>query len=72
MLLLKGMGSIVKRSTFNYLGKNFQRKIKLNCIFRVKGDYAGMHSIRINDQYRIVFRFSESEAHDVKIVDYHK
>lgn len=35
------------------------------------GDRAGQHSIRINDQWRICFRWSESGAEDVEIVDYH-
>ncbi len=35
------------------------------------GDRAGQHSIRINDQWRICFRWSEGGAEDVEIVDYH-
>jgi proteic killer suppression protein len=35
------------------------------------GDRAGQHSIRINDQFRICFRWSGSDAEDVEIVDYH-
>jgi len=31
----------------------------------------GQHSIRVNDQYRVCFRWSEGNAHDVEIVDYH-
>jgi proteic killer suppression protein len=42
-----------------------------NRLEALKGDYAGYFSIRINDQYRIVFRFERSDARDVKIVDYH-
>lgn len=42
-----------------------------NRLEALKGSYAGKHSIRINDQYRIVFRFVESDAYDVKITDYH-
>ncbi len=38
---------------------------------KLKGDRAGQHSIRINDQYRICFRWSEAGAEDVEIVDYH-
>ena len=34
-------------------------------------DRAGQHSIRINDQYRICFRWVGSNAHQVEIVDYH-
>jgi proteic killer suppression protein len=35
------------------------------------GDREGQHSIRINDQYRICFKWSASGAKDVEIVDYH-
>jgi len=38
----------------------------------LKGDRKGQHSIRINDQYRICFIWSEGKAHEVEIVDYHK
>lgn len=34
-------------------------------------DRAGQHSIRINDQWRICFRWEDADAHDVEIVDYH-
>ena len=37
----------------------------------LKGDRAGFHSIRVNDQWRIVFRWYDSAAHDVAMVDYH-
>lgn len=37
----------------------------------LKGDRRGEHSIRINDQYRICFRWTEHGAEDVEIVDYH-
>jgi proteic killer suppression protein len=37
----------------------------------LKGDRAGQYSIRINDQWRICFRFDVSSAFDVEIVDYH-
>jgi proteic killer suppression protein len=36
----------------------------------LKGERAGYHSIRINDQWRIVFRWRDG-AHEVQIVDYH-
>ncbi|MGH7554601.1 MAG: type II toxin-antitoxin system RelE/ParE family toxin [Longimicrobiales bacterium] len=38
---------------------------------KLKGDRAGQHSIRINDQYRVCFRWTEAGAEDVEIVDYH-
>ena len=37
----------------------------------LKGDLEGFYSIRINDQYRIIFRFENGDAYDVAIVDYH-
>lgn len=37
----------------------------------LKGDWAGFHSIRINDQWRLVFRWQSGSAFDVQIVDYH-
>jgi toxin HigB-1 len=36
-----------------------------------RGDHAGFFSIRVNDQYRIVFRFEHGDAREVRIVDYH-
>jgi toxin HigB-1 len=37
----------------------------------LKGDLSGKYSIRINDQYRIVFNFEIGNAYNVKIKDYH-
>jgi proteic killer suppression protein len=37
----------------------------------LKGERAGRHSIRINDQWRVCFRFVDGDAFDVEIVDYH-
>ena len=37
----------------------------------LKGDLKGYCSIRINDQFRIIFRFQNSIAEDVQIIDYH-
>jgi len=37
----------------------------------LKGDFKGYHSIRINNQWRIVFRWVANSAHDVQIMDYH-
>ena len=42
-----------------------------NRLERLKGDLAGQFSIRVNDQWRICFRWHEGDAHDVTIVDYH-
>jgi toxin HigB-1 len=42
-----------------------------NRLEALKGNRKGQHSIRINDQWRICFRWSDGHAHDVEIVDYH-
>lgn len=42
-----------------------------NRLEALRGDRVGEHSIRINDQYRLCFRWSDSGAEDVEIVDYH-
>jgi toxin HigB-1 len=42
-----------------------------NRLEALKGDRAGQHSIRINDQWRVCFRFADGDAFDVEIVDYH-
>ena len=42
-----------------------------NRLEALKGDRAGLHSIRINDQWRICFRWQGEDAFDVEIVDYH-
>jgi proteic killer suppression protein len=42
-----------------------------NRLHALKGDLAGFFTIRINDQYRIVFRFEGRDACDVRCTDYH-
>ena len=42
-----------------------------NRLEALKGNREGQHSIRINDQYRICFRWADDGAHDVEITDYH-
>ena len=42
-----------------------------NRLERLSGDRAGDHSIRINDQWRICFRWRSGDAFDVEIADYH-
>jgi len=53
-------------STFNDL-----RLPPSNRLEKLKGDRKGQYSIRINDQWRVCFQFSEGGAFDVEIVDYH-
>ena len=42
-----------------------------NRLEKLTGRRAGQYSIRINDQWRVCFRWSEGDAYDVEIVDYH-
>ena len=38
---------------------------------RLKGKRLGQHSIRVNDQWRVCFKWKDGDAFDVEIVDYH-
>lgn len=42
-----------------------------NRLERLRADRSGQHSIRINDQYRICFRWEAGDAYEVEITDYH-
>ena len=42
-----------------------------NCLEALKRDRKGQWSIRINDQWRVCFRFENGNAFDVEIIDYH-
>jgi proteic killer suppression protein len=42
-----------------------------NRLEALSGDRKGHHSIRINDQWRVCFRWSNGDAFDVEIMDYH-
>lgn len=42
-----------------------------NRLEKLKGDRAGQHSVRINDQWRVCFTWKVGDAYDVEIVDYH-
>lgn len=42
-----------------------------NRLEQLKGDQAGRYSIRINDQYRVTFRWEQGHAYEVRIEDYH-
>jgi proteic killer suppression protein len=42
-----------------------------NRLEKLKGQYADYHSIRINDQWRIIFKWSKGNSNNVEITDYH-
>ena len=43
-----------------------------NRLEALRGDLKGYHSIRINEPWRLVFRWEESNAHEVRLMDYHR
>ena len=43
-----------------------------NRLEKLKGDRSGQHSIRINDRWRICFKWHENDSFQVEIVDYHR
>ncbi len=45
--------------------------LRSNRLELLQGDRAGQHSIRINSQWRVCFRWMDDGPHDVEIVDYH-
>ncbi len=45
--------------------------LKVYQLEKLKGDRAGQHSIRVNDQYRICFMWVGNAAEDVEVTDYH-
>lgn len=42
-----------------------------NRLEALKGGLRGLHSIRVNDQWRLVFRWQDNGAYDVRLIDYH-
>ncbi len=42
-----------------------------NRLEALKGDRAGRHSIRVNDRYRVTFRWEQGHAYEVRVEDYH-
>ena len=42
-----------------------------NRLEKLKGDLRDFYSIRVNDQWRVIFRWHDNNAYDVRIVDYH-
>lgn len=75
---VRALGPDVQRSAYRKLlilnraaNLNDLRVPPGNRLENLAGDRAGQHSIRINDQYRICFRWTSSGPTDVEIVDYH-
>ena len=68
------VGSIVRRKLdmIHYAAKLNDLKVPPgNRLEALSRDLEGKHSIRVNDQWRVVFRWTESEPTEVEIADYH-
>jgi toxin HigB-1 len=69
--------AIRKRAVMRLLQLNAATRIEdlrlppSNRLEQLRGDRAGQCSMRINDQWRVCFRFKNGDAFDVEIVDYH-
>ncbi|MCU0503158.1 MAG: type II toxin-antitoxin system RelE/ParE family toxin [Anaerolineae bacterium] len=55
----------------NAVSLNDLRVPPANRLEKLIGDRAGQHSVRINDQWRVCFRWEGSDAYEVEITDYH-
>jgi proteic killer suppression protein len=63
---LRRLQELANAHTLDDLGRVGGNRLEL-----LRGDRAGQHSIRINQQYRICFVWRDRQAHNVEIVDYH-
>jgi proteic killer suppression protein len=73
-VFLRAIESVAKRKlTMLHMAKKLDdlRIPPGNRLEALKGNRKGQHSIRINQQYRLCFRFSNGKAEDVEIIDYH-
>ena len=61
-----------KLSTLDYATDLRDLTTPGNNLEKLKGALAGKYSIRVNDQFRIVFNFDRGEASNVTITDYHR
>ena len=60
------------RMLSNSIDINDLRIPPANRLEKLSGNFTEFYSIRINDQWRIIFKWSQGHAFDVQIVDYHK
>jgi proteic killer suppression protein len=70
----KGLWSVVRRKLDQIDSVRTTERLRVppgNRLHALTGDRAGRHAIRVNDQYRIVFRFEGEHAFDVRCTDYH-
>lgn len=85
--LYRGLSTARARKFPHDIRKSAQRKLELleaaiqladlnlppgNRLEALKGDRAGYHSIRINDQWRVTFKWTDAGPAEVKVEDYHR
>ena len=75
---VRGLSATLQRLTLRRLlyldGAERLNDLRLppgNRLEKLRGNRVGQYSIRINDQWRICFRWSDGDAHNVEITDYH-
>ena len=71
---LQGVARVAKRKleAVNAAGRIEDLRVPpSNHLEKLKGDLKGRYSIRVNDQWRVVFRWADGDAFDVEIADYH-
>ena len=71
-LEIQKIGRRKLRMIHNSVDLNDLRKPPANRLEKLSGKLKERHSIRINDQWRIVFKWKAGHAYDIEIVDYHK
>ena len=65
-------GAVKKLDMINFVTGLEQLRIPPgNRLEKLSGDLAGFYSIRINDQFRIIFKWIDGNAYDVQLTDYH-
>ncbi len=65
-------GAIKKLDMINFVTALEQLRIPPgNRLEKLSGDLAGFYSIRINDQFRISFKWINDHAYEVQLIDYH-
>jgi toxin HigB-1 len=70
----QGVGRRAKRKleAVNAAGRLEDLKVPpSNRLEKLKGDLEGYHSIRVNDQWRVIFKWLDGDAQEVRIVDYY-
>lgn len=71
----KEIWSVARRKLDAVNGAHVLKDLRVppaNRLEKLRGTLAGKYSIRVNKQYRVVFRFESGRASEVKITDYHR